>query len=43
MSQAQFECFMEAQIAAIVASNLEPETWVAQFGESFRAEWIATH
>lgn len=33
-----FEAFMQAQIEAIVESGMEPEDWIAQNAEQFRAE-----
>ena len=32
-----FQMFMEAQIAAIEASGLEPEVWIELHAEEFRA------
>jgi hypothetical protein len=39
MSQQQFEAFMAAQIAAIGASGMDPETWIERHSTTFRAAW----
>lgn len=33
-----FPQFMQAQIDAIVESGMEPEAWIEQHAEAFRAE-----
>lgn len=40
MSQLEFEEFMAAQVAAMVASGLGEDEWIAQEAERFRAEWM---
>lgn len=37
-----FDQYMAAQIEAIVESGLEPEEWIEQHAESFRAEHPVT-
>jgi len=37
-----FEQFMQAQIEAIEQSGLEPEAWIEQYAEQFRAEHPVT-
>ncbi len=41
MSQAEFEEFMAAQLAAMAASGLGEDEWIAQEAERFRDEWMA--
>ena len=43
MDHFQFEAFMAAQVAAIEASGVNPETWVERHSATFRAAWEAGH
>jgi AraC-like DNA-binding protein len=43
MSQQRFEAFMAAQMAAIQASDIDPEVWVERHSTTFRAAWEASH
>jgi len=39
MKQLQCKAFMAAQIAAMEASGVEPEVWIARHSDTFRAAW----
>ena len=43
MSQQQFDEYMQAQAQAIVDSGDEPELWIEQHAEEFRAQWEKDH
>lgn len=40
-TQANFEAFMEAQMAAMISSGMEAEQWIEQHAAQFRADWDA--
>jgi two-component system NarL family response regulator len=39
MNQQQFEAFMADQVAAIEASGIAPDLWIARHSTTFRAAW----
>jgi hypothetical protein len=39
MKEMSFEMYMAAQVAAIEASGMAPEAWIAKFAAAFRSAW----
>lgn len=41
--QARFEAFMADQMAAIIASGIDPDEWIEKFSAQFRNDWDKAH